>query len=216
MDLDEVIRGAGTCRYFSEDPVSDEELRPLFDAARFGPQGGNRQPVRWIVVRDSGVKRQLREWYLQPWKAYYEGVLNGTVKVQAKRKVLEDADHFAQHFDRAPVIVVVCANLPDLTATDKDLDRVGIVGGGSVYPSVQNLLLKARHAELGAALTTLLVNFEPQLKELFELPEDVAVAGTISIGHPERKLPRRLTRQPLHELVFTERFGEPLYDAEDV
>lgn len=215
MELDEVIRGAGTCRYFSDDPVDDEELRPLFDAARFGPQGGNRQPVRWIVVRDAEVKRQLRDWYLQPWKAYYEGVQSGSVKVLAKRQVVEDANHFAEHFDRAPVIIVVCASLPDLTATDKDLDRVGIVGGGSVYPSVQNLLLKARDAGLGAALTTLLVNFEPQLKELFGLPEDVAVAGTISIGHPERRLPRRLTRQPLEELVYAERFGEALYGAED-
>ena len=215
MELDEVIRGAGTCRYFTDDPVGDEELRPLFDAARFGPQGGNRQPVRWIVVRDPAVKRQLKDWYLQPWKAYYEGVLSGNVKVLAKRQVVEDANHFAVHFDRVPVIVVVCASLPDLTATDKDLDRVGIVGGGSVYPSVQNLLLKARDVGLGAALTTLLVSFEPKLKELFELPEDVAIAGTISIGYPERNLPRRLTRQPLEELVYNERFGEPLFAGAD-
>lgn len=215
MELDEVIRGAGTCRYFTAEPVSDEDLHRLFDAARFGPQGGNRQPVRWIVVRDPAVKRQLRDLYLQPWKAYYNGVLAGEVKVLAGRSVLEDADHFAERFDAVPVIVVVCASLPDLTATDRNLDRIGIVGGGSVYPSVQNLLLTARQMGLGAALTTLLVNFEPQLKDLLGVPDDFALAGTISLGHPQRPLPRRLTRQPVEELVYSERFGAPLYLPED-
>ena len=51
MDVIEAIRTTGACRYFKPDPVPDDVLARLFDAARHGPQGGNRQPVRYIVVR---------------------------------------------------------------------------------------------------------------------------------------------------------------------
>ena len=60
MELQDVIRKSGTCRHFSKDEVPDELLAQLLDAARFAPQGGNRQPVRWIVVRDPVAKRQMR------------------------------------------------------------------------------------------------------------------------------------------------------------
>ena len=67
MELVDAMTTVGTCRSFKPDPVPDEVLWRAFDAARFGPQGGNRQPVRFIVVRDPEVKRQLKEWYLVPW-----------------------------------------------------------------------------------------------------------------------------------------------------
>ena len=70
VELDEVIGTSGTCRYFEERDIDDEVLERLLDAARFGPQGGNRQPVRFVVVRDAATKRQLRDWYLEPWSAY--------------------------------------------------------------------------------------------------------------------------------------------------
>jgi nitroreductase len=209
MELQDVIRGAGTCRFFLEDDVPDELLTKLFDAARFAPQGGNRQPVRWIVVRDPEVKRQLRDWYLVPWTQYVSGARSGKVRVDGEnaQRLVDNADHMARHLHEVPVLIVVCAMLGDLAATDAALDRVGVVGGGSIYPAVQNLLLTARELGLGAALTTLLCAYEPQVKELLGIPDGVATAGTIALGWPARPLPKRLTRRPLEEFVFSERWG---------
>ena len=211
MELQEVIRTAGTCRFFLRDEVSDEVLMRLLDAARFAPQGGNRQPVRWIIVRDPAVKRQLKEWYLVSWKAYMRGTETGAVRVEgaSARRMVENADHMAEHLDEVPVLLVACAVLADVTTPDAALDRVGIVGGASVYPAVQNLLLSARELGLGAALTTLLCAYEPQVKELLGIPDGVATAATIALGWPERPLATRLTRRPLGEVVFSERYGEP-------
>jgi nitroreductase len=211
MELQDVIRGAGTCRFFLEDDVPDELLAKLFDAARFAPQGGNRQPVRWIVVRDPAVRRQLRDWYLVPWEKYVGAARSGKVRVDGAdaQRLVDNADHMAHHLHEVPVLIVVCAMLGDLAATDAALDRVGIVGGGSVYPAVQNLLLTARELGLGAALTTLLCAYEPQVKELLGIPDGVATAGTIALGWPARPLPKRLTRRPLEDFVFAERWGQP-------
>src|SRR5690348_7480604 len=97
MELTEAMRTTGTCRYFRPDPVPDDVLRAAFDVARFGPQGGNRQPVRWVVVRDAATKQALADLYLPPWKAYLAGIGTGEVSVGALPKAVRDADWFADH-----------------------------------------------------------------------------------------------------------------------
>jgi nitroreductase len=210
MELEDAMRTAGTCRYYKPDPVPDEVLRPLFDAARFGPSGGNRQPVRFIIVRDREKKRQMKDWHLQPWRAYRARVEQGGLRIEGADRLLRDGDHYAEHLDEVPVWVLVCAIMRDIRPTDTALPRFGVVGGASIFPQVQNLLLKCREAGLGAALTTSLCAFEPQVRELLEIPEGVLVAGLVTIGYPARPLPTRLSRRPVGQLVFSERYGDPL------
>ena len=160
MELSEAITTAVTSRYFSDEPVTDDQLKTAFDYARYAPQGGNRQPVKFVVVRDPEVRRQLAEWYLVPWKGYLAAAQTGEVGIGAEgvERVLRNADHFAENLHQVPVIVVACAELEGVHPTDTELDRLSVVGGGSIYPAVQNFLLGCREAELGAALTTLAVH----------------------------------------------------------
>jgi nitroreductase len=121
--------------------------------------------------------------------------------------MLRGTDEFAHRFDEVPVHLVVCAQLESLAITDAELDRPSIVGGASIYPFVHNVLLGLRHEGLGAAFTTLLVPAEPELRELLQIPEGIAVAGHISVGYRDGDWPRKLTRNPVSEFVFGERFG---------
>lgn len=207
MDVIEAMKTTGTCRYFRPDPVPDEVFLSAFDAARFAPQGGNRQPVRWVVVRDPETKRQLRDWYLGPWKAYLDGIGAGDISVGALPKTVADADHFAEHLDQAPAIVVLCAELDGLHPTDTGLDRLSVVGGGSVYPTAQNFCLALRAQGVASALTTLLVISEPQVKDLLGIPDGFITAAHIAVGYPEQGFPSKLTRLPVEEIAFSERFG---------
>jgi nitroreductase len=212
MTIDELLRTTSTCRYYMSDPVEDEQLIRVLDAARFAPQGGNRQPVRFVVVTDRTTKETLRNWYLVPWLAYMTAFEAGTVRVEGAkaRQSVINADHMARHLADVPVLIVVCAVLESLHATDANLDRVGIVAGASIYPAVQNLLLAAHAEGLGAAITTLLSADEPRIQELLAIPKDVAVAAVVALGHPERPLPRHLSRRPLNEIAFGESWGRPL------
>ncbi|MGH8974895.1 MAG: nitroreductase family protein, partial [Acidimicrobiia bacterium] len=181
----------------------------LFDAARYGPQGGNRQPVRYIVVRDPQLKKPLAEWYLQSWNTFLEMASRG--EYRASSRMLSAGTHMANHFGEIPVLVVVCAVLGDLARTDAKLDRPGVVGGASVYPSVQNLMLAARNEGLGTTLTTILCAFEPQVKELLGIPPELITCATVALGYPERPLPTKLSRAPVSESVFSDRYGEQLF-----
>src|SRR5690606_30716854 len=78
---------------------------------------------------------------------------------------------------RAPVLLVVCVDLRVVASTDKDLDRVGIISGASVYPFVWNILLGARNEGYGGTLTTIVIAEEPRLKALLGIPDHVAVCA---------------------------------------
>lgn len=213
MELGDAIRTAVTSRYYTDEPVTDEQLRTAFDYARFAPQGGNRQPVRFIVVRDQDTRNQLAEWYRVPWKAYLEGAQSGEIGVGAEKaeRALRNADHFADHLQDVPVMVIACAHLDGVHPTDTELDRLSVVGGGSIYPAVQNFLLGCREAGIGAALTTLLCIFEPQVKELLNIPDDVITAAHIAVGHRPKEFPKALDRIGLDEVVYTDSWGAATY-----
>ena len=208
MEFLDVLHTTPTCRYYRPDPVPDDVLRRVLDGARWAPTGGNRQGVRFLVVRDAARRRRLKELYLPLWEQYAER--SRAVSDVPRPRMLANADHMARHLDEIPALIVVCARLADLLATDRHLDRLTIVGGASVYPAVQNVLLAARAEGLGTALTTLLCAVEPQVKELFGIPEGIATAALVALGWPERPFPQKLSRRPLEEICFAEDWGTPL------
>jgi nitroreductase len=210
MELHDAMRTTGTCRYFREDPVPDEVLYAAFDAARFGPQGGNRQPVRWIVVRDAERKQALADLYLPLWRPYYTGLQDGSVRTKAP-KAMADANHFAEHLAEVPAILVLCAEEAGLHATDTELGRLSVVGGASIYPTMQNLCLALRAHGVASAVTTLLCRQEPQVRELLGIPEEFLTAAHVTVGYPRRPFPAKLSREPVETIVSSERFGEPMF-----
>jgi nitroreductase len=216
MDLQEAMRCAPTSRRFTDEPVERAALVRALDAARFAPSGGNRQGWRVVVVTDAERRAALADLYLGPWREYTEQT--GIAAVLAAPGDFEEAvvrrarraNDYAESLARVPVHLVLGVRLPDLAVTDAGLDRQSIVGGASIYPFAQNLLLALRAEGLGAAMTTLLVPAEAEVKGLLEIPEDVALASHIGVGHRADPWPKSLSRRPVEEFAFAERFGEPL------
>jgi nitroreductase len=213
MDPLEALRTIGTARYFKPDPVSDELLYAAAEAARFAPQGGNRQPVRLLIVRDRSKCERLGELYAEEWAPMFEAADLATRELDpedpVRRRVLA-ADDFARGFASHPATIVVCARLADLTITDTDLGRPSIVGGASVYPTVQNLCIALRVQGVASALTTILCGREPEVIELLGIPAGFATACCVSIGYPRDGFPRRLSRRPVEETTFVDGFDRPL------
>lgn len=211
MDFRETIETTGTCRFYRTDPVPDDVLKRVVDAARFAPTGGNRQGVRFLLVRDAAKRRALRDLYVPLWEQYAARAVSHPGAPLPK--LLANADHMARHLDEIPVHVVVCAQTADLMATDRHLDRVSVVAGASIYPSVQNLLLAARTEGLGTALTTLLCAVEPKVKELLAIPDKVATAALVALGYPEKGFPKNLarSRKPASEIAFADTYGNAAF-----
>jgi len=215
MDLMEAIRTNGTCRYYKTDPVPGNLIGKLLHAAQLGPSGSNRQPVRYLVVRDPAKRQGLQDLYLPVWSSYLEKMRAGDLSFGGQSKFLDNADHYAQHLADVPVQIVVCYGIADVVPVDGGLDRASVAGGASIYPMIQNLLLAARNEGLGTTLTTLLCVVEPQVKALLDIPDDVATAAVIGVGWPAKPFPKKLKRRALAEISFADTYGTPLPEVQD-
>jgi nitroreductase len=211
VDLLEAMTTTGTCRRFRRDPLPDDVLRRAFDAARFAPQGGNVEPVRWIVVRDPRHRRMLAGLYEPIWHEYLSG-LREQFGLASLPYSLAETDYFARHLADVPAILVCCVRMDRLLATDDALGRLSIVGGASVYPFVQNLCLALRAEGVGTAITTFLCRAETEIRELLAIPDGFGTACHVAAGYPARDWPRKLRRLPVSEVVFDERFGATLFE----
>lgn len=219
MELYEVMRTTFAARDYTDDPVDDATLYRIFDNARFAPSGGNRQGGKVIVVRDDAMKRQLGELCWPAGRIYMAQRAAGENPWNSVTPTEIDVDGVAQsdaatlpvfeHLDDAPVVLVVAVDLRVVASTDKELDRVGVISGGSIYPLVWNILLAARNEGLGGVLTTLLASAEPAAQELLNLEPYEAVAALLPLGKPVKQL-TKLRRVPVEDFVVRESGdGEP-------
>jgi nitroreductase len=211
------MRCAPSTRRFGEEPVPNELIERVLDNARFAPSGGNRQGWRVIVVTDPDTRRRLCELYQEPWRAYTErtgmrALLDNPDQPDVptgRLQMMRSADEYARTFDRVPVHLVICVVLDALAIVDRSLDRPSIVGGASIYPFVQNVLLGLRNEGLGAAFTTLLTPAEKEVRGLLGIPDGIGLAGHISAGFRADPWPERLRRNPVNEFAFAEQWGQP-------
>jgi nitroreductase len=212
IDLYEAMRTCRAVRRHRPDPISDDVLRRVLEAATWAPTGGNAQPWRVVVVRDAAKRRALRELYLPLWEGYRKEYLESSAGLEgdaARRRdrMLAAADHLARHLDVSPVTCVFCFDPRRMAITDAGLGRPSVVGGASVYPAVQNLLLACRAEGLGCVLTTLLCRKEGEVRALLEIPEPWATCAFVPIGWPEQRGHGPLSRRPVEKMAFGDRFG---------
>ncbi|MEE3288881.1 MAG: nitroreductase family protein [Pseudomonadota bacterium] len=215
MDYQEVMRTTFAARDFTGEPIPDTVLYEILDHARFAPSGGNRQGGRVIVVRDAATKDQMARLVEPASKRYAAQVAAGenpwnpvvptTVSEETIRQTPVPA-RLTEPLRQADVLLVFVVDLRVLAVTDQLLDRVGIIGGASIYPLVWNTLLAARAAGFGGTLTTISAATEPQVKTLLEIPPSFALAAVVPLGRPVKQL-TRLKRLAVEEFTFKERFG---------
>jgi len=193
MALHEAIFTQRAIRAFTEDPVSDEDVNDLLEAAVRAPSGGNRQPWHFVVLRDPEKKAAVRDSYLKSWNAYKERVAAQAPARPEAAATLERwrkdpaGDRFAENLDKVPVLIIPCLDMRVLSFGDDPLNPSVMTMNSvyaSIFPAVQNLLLTARAKGLGAVLTTLHCQYEDEVKRALGIPAYVRTACMIPIGHP--------------------------------
>ena len=214
MELHEVMRTTFSCRQWTDEPVSDETLYRILDVARFAPNGGNRQGWHVTVVKDRALREQFVPLILPHTSVYLAQVAAGeapwnsinptSVDVEAARADPAAFPGVEDMLD-APVVLVITVDLAVVASFDKDLERIGVISGGSIYPFVWNILLAARNEGLGGVLTTYLAPEEAAVQELLNIPSSHAVAAMVPLGHPVRQL-TRLKRLPVEDFTTINRF----------
>jgi nitroreductase len=194
-----VVHAQRACREFSAEPVDDEVLARILDAAVRAPSAENKQPWEFVVVRDAERRAAIGALMTRAWEA----VGREFSRARLPAAMLAEVERGATGgIAAAPVHVVVGAD------ARRGLE---VAAAESIYPAVQNLLLAATAIGLGAALTTIALGYGDELRALVGFPDHVKPMAVVPIGHPARPLgaPRR-DAFAVH--THRERYGDPWID----
>jgi len=173
MDLLEAIKGRRSIREFKPDPVKDEDLKRILEAGRWAPSAGNCQPSEFVVVKDPTVKRRLAT------------------------AALEET-----FIAEAPVVIVVCANVP---RTSWRYGRRGeeLYCIQDTAAATQNMLLAAY--SLGYGTCWVGAFDDDAVAEVIRVPPGVRPVAIIPLGRPAER-PSPPSRRPLGEIVHENKF----------
>jgi nitroreductase len=205
ISLLEGIATTRAIRRYTTDPIPDDDLATIMFAASRAPSGSNRQPFRFLVLRDGPkaieAKRLLGNAFRAGWaaKVASDGYEEGTGRDDSspKARMARTMQHYVDHFEEIPVVVLAClVRYRDVHYTE----------GASIYPACQNLLLAARALGYGGALTGWHAFVEPELRDLLSIPHGVALSATITLGRPEGAH-GAVRRRPIRELVYDDTWG---------
>lgn len=212
VDLYAAASTTRAVRRLRPEPIPEEILARVLEAATWAPSGGNREPWRLIAVRDPEIKSRIQPLYEARWSTY-----SANAREQAKalpdaprralERTLSAGDQLAAHFAETPVLAVFCFDPSAVMPTDAEQDHLSVVGGASLYPAVQNLLLACRAEGLGCTLTTLLAFRTKEMREILDIPAPWGVHAVVPIGWPEGGGHGPVRRRPVAETVFHDRFG---------
>ena len=215
-DLYELMSTTRSIRRISDAPVDDAALMRVLTACTWAPSGGNRQPWRVIAVRDRAVKERIAALYTVEWDAYVEhnldklGDIDDATRERA-RAAFGTGTNLARNLADVPVIAMFVHDPSALYVTDAGLGRHPVVGGASLYPAVQNLLLALRAEGLGGVLTTLVCGRETELRDILGLPDGWGVHAMVPFGHP-RGSHGPLSRAPLSRMAMLDNWSVPFGD----
>jgi nitroreductase len=211
-----ILEGLATTRAirrYTADPIPDDDLGTILWHATRAPSGSNRQPFRFVVLRDgpdaTAAKALLGESFRAGWAAKlaadgYAGG-SGADAASPKARMAATMQHYVDHIEAVPVIVLACLRRYRSASPSE---------GASIYPACQNLLLAARALGYGGALTMWHHMVEPQLRDLLAIPDEVAISACITLGRPAGSH-GPVRRRPVAELVFDGRWGAPAAWAVD-
>jgi nitroreductase len=213
MDLLEAMATTRAIRRYTDDPIPDDDLGTILWHATRAPSGSNRQPFRFVVLRDgpnaADAKALLGSAFRAAWASkraddgYESG--SGADRSSPKARMAATMQHFVDHFEQTPVVVLALYGRHRAAHPTE---------GASVYPACQNLLLAARALGYGGVNTMWHGLVEAELRDLLGIPDGVVIAATIPLGRPAgRHGPVR--RRPVDELVYDDAWDQPAPWAHD-
>jgi nitroreductase len=217
FDLFETMYSAGSIRRLRPDPVPDDVITKILDAAIRAPSGSNAQSWLFMVVKDAGKRKQLGAVYRQAseilMKLYANAPRPDHMDEKKHARFMQSVQHLFDHMGDAPVLLLPClkasmwagnSNLPaDIKARLAGSARIA---GSSIYPAVQNVILACRAYGLGTVLTTIHAFFEDDVRTILSLPPDVQTYALMPIGYPQgHHYP--VKRRPVSEVACLDTFG---------
>jgi len=202
-DIFEVMSTMRAMRRLKPDPVPDELINKILQAAQWAPSGGNTQRWRFLVVKDPEVKKKVQVYYKRLFDEsvgprYASSAPPPGSDAARYQRQNTAVKYLTDHYHEAPVWIVACLKGASPTRS----------AGSSIYPAMQNMLLAARALGLGATLTTRHLTYEKETEAAMGIPPGFHSYAILPIGYPMGRF-GPVGRGPLADVVYLDGWGKP-------
>ena len=222
----EVMQTMRAMRRLKPDPVPDELLSKLVQAAVWAPSGGNAQAYDFVVVTDRDQMGKLADLWRRSHDTYISSLGKrgaATMTEDEYQRLLGTLRYQSDHFHETPAIIVPCYRspvrvdpgtllgfrrlgaLPFLRMLARGTQIGRVTEAASIYPGVQNMLLAARALGLAANITTWHMFLEPQWKAVLGIPRSVHTYAVIPVGWPMGRM-GPVRRRPAAKAIHRDRW----------
>lgn len=180
MDVITAIRERRSCRMFLSDPVNDEDVEKIIDAATQAPSPFNGQPWKFVVVSNNACK---------------EAIYNEAVRY--KQELLEKSGwkwlekYELEYVKSVPVMIVVCGN-PKKSGADTIMEGESYAWRDACAVAIQNMMLAAEAEDLSTLWFTMYN--KDILKNIIECNKALVPVAIVFVGKeaaPSPALPRK-------------------------
>src|SRR5258708_29891106 len=165
IGLFDAIYSARSLRRFKPDPVPDEVITKVLDAAIRAPSGSNQQSWEFVVIKDAAQRKKIGAVY-QKGGAILKALYTDRVKPEhmsedTYKKLMASAYYLIDHMADAPVLLLACLKQvpmagpppklpPEVAAGVKSPARIS---GSRIFRGGQKIVLASRGHALGTVCT---------------------------------------------------------------
>ncbi len=208
MDIDnfiDLLKSRRSIRAYKSDPVPEEFVQKIIEAARWAPSGGNSQPWDFIVIKKKEIKDRIADLFVESIKPLRQAELTREKELRVpgvEREIAEPG------FKRAPVFILLCGD-PRLNEAfplivyQKHGAEVLISNLASAFLCMH---LAAKSLGLGSQWISATGGLmEDRLKNLLDLPKEFKIYDMMAVGYPAYQVGPRSPRQ-IDEMTHYDRY----------
>ena len=207
MDFFDVVHTQRSVRRFKPDPIPEEMIWTMIDAAIRAPSGSNLQPWIWLVVQDQGKKEAIghaiRDHFSEAGTTEAMRRSLGGDPSPTLRRMRLGAIWLRENIAAVPVLIIPCL----VGVTSPVSDQRTLLAGSSIYGAVQNLMLAARAQGLGTVLTTFNSFMEDVLRRELNISQEAVPVCIVPVGYPDGQRFGPTARKPKETVTYWNDWG---------
>ena len=206
----DLVKSRRSIRAYRPDPIPDEYIQKVIEAARWAPSGGNAQPWEFIVIKRKNLKEKIADLFMRSIRPVREAELTREKEMRIPGLEMEMPE---PGFKNAPVFILLCGDprlneAAPLMAYQKWGHEVFISNLASAFLCMQ---LAAKSLGLGSQWVSAAGSLmEADLKILLHIPEPLKIYDMMAVGYPAYQLGPRSPRS-MEEMIHYEEYDRSRY-----
>ena len=210
MDYDsflELVKKRRSTRAYKPDPVPDEYVDKIIEAARWAPSGANSQPWEFIIIKKKDQRERIIEIFKEQAEITYK--IEQTRKPEQRFPSYRNSPKGTPGFANAPVFIIVCGD--PRTKEAYPLKAVLDRGESNFFSSLASAFLYMHLAATSLGLGSQWVSasasdlMQSRLKALLEIPYELQIYDMMVLGYLVSEARPRKVRSK-EEMVHYDKF----------